>query len=217
MSSTLPFIQPPKAHELRKVGNDATGILEIPVLGGLTVGESASITELLAMEQSSFVEGARVADAIAKEESISITEAFNLIEAAISGKQLEPDAQLIRLRHAARIEQVAGIYAKAGQRSLEATVTAIIRHRLKLPDWSSSDTKELPRALFNELWALAQAEQEAENQPVKPHSEEELKKPLPADGNPVKPTGRKLRGHSLPATQDSSEEPPLPENSESLF
>lgn len=215
--TVLPFIQPPKERELKRVGNEATGILEVPVLGGLTVGESATISELLAMEQSSFIAGAKVADAIAKEENISINEAFSLIESAIAGRTLEPDANEIRLRHATRIEQVAGIYSKAGQRSLEATVTAMIRHRLNLPDWSLDDTKGLPRALFNELWKLAQAEQDAENQPPTPHSEEELKKPLPETGSPPKPIGRKSRGSSLPDSPVSSAEPVLPENSESLF
>lgn len=215
--TTLPFIQPPQARELRRVGNDATGILEVPVLGGLTVGESATISELLAMEQSSFVVGARIADAIAKEEEISLSEAFSLIEAAISGKQLEPAADIIRLRHAARIDEVAGVYAKTGQLSLESTVTAIIRHRLNLPQWSVQDTKGLPRALFNELWKLAQEEQNAENQPTVHHSEDDIKKRQPVDGNPPKPIGRKLRGSSLPVTQDNLTEPALQENSESLF
>ena len=213
----LPFIQPPKTRELRRVGNDSTGILEIPVMGGLTVGESAAISELLAMEQSSFVAGAKIADAIAKEESISLTESFKLIEDAIAGRDLEPEADAIRLRHAARIEQVAAVYAKAGQRSLEATVTAIIQQRLNLPDWSLKDTKSLPRQLFNELWQLAQEEKDAENQPATPHSEDEIKKPLPEDGAPQKPTGKKSRGTSSPDSQASSAEPPLAESSESLF
>lgn len=215
--TTLPFIQPPQARELRRVGNNATGILEVPVLGGLTVGESATISELLAMEQSSFVVGARIADAIAKEEEISLSEAFSLIEAAISGKTLEPAADLIRLRHAARIEEVAAVYSRAGQKSLESTVTAIIRHRLNLPQWSVQDTKGLPRALFNELWKLAQEEQDAENQPAAHHTEEEIKKPQPVDGSQPKPTGRKSRGTSLPDSQDNSAVPALPVNSESLF
>lgn len=214
---SLPFIQPPKTRELRRVGNDATGVLEIPIMGGLTVGESALISELLAMEQSSFVAGAKIADAIAKEENISLTEAFNLIENSIAGRELEPEADLIRLRHADRIEQVAAVYAKAGQRSLEATVTAIIQHRLNLPQWSMSDTKELPRQLFNELWQLAQEEKDAENQPITPHSEDEIKKQLPEDGNQPKPTGRKSRGTSSLDTQVSSIETPLLENSASPF
>lgn len=202
--TSLPFIQPPQARELRRVGNDITGILEVPVLGGLTVGESATISELLAMEQSSFVAGAKVADAIAKQEDITITEAFSLIESAISGRELEPQAEVIRLRHAQAIEKIAGIYAKAGQRSLEATVTAILRHRLNMSEWGIEDTKGLPRALFNDLWKLAQAEQDAENQPVTLHSEEELKKPLPADGKPPGRTGRKSPTAFLPDSQVNS-------------
>lgn len=202
--TSLPFIQPPQARELRRVGNEATGILEVPVLGGLTVGESATISELLASEQSSFVAGAKVADAMAKQEGITITEAFSLIESAISGRELEPEAELIRLRHATAVEKVAGIYAKAGQRSLEATVTAILRHRLSLPDWGVEDTRGLPRALFNELWQLAQDEQDAENQPAVTHSEDELKKQQPEDGSPPERIGRRSRTASSPDSQVNS-------------
>ena len=85
---TLPFVQAPEAPTLRRLGTAASGILEMPVLGGLTVGESAVVSDLLAAEQSAFVKGAQIADAIAKAEEISISEAFSIIESAISGKAL---------------------------------------------------------------------------------------------------------------------------------
>jgi hypothetical protein len=70
----LPFLQAPATPEKRVVGNEASGTLEVPVLGGLTVGESATIQDLLAKDQSSFVKGAQAADAIAKAEGITLTE-----------------------------------------------------------------------------------------------------------------------------------------------
>lgn len=188
---TLPFVQAPEAPTLRRLGTPASGILEMPVLGGLTVGESAVVSELLAAEQSAFVKGAQIADAIAKAEEISISEAFSIIESAISGKALEADAEAIRTRHAAQIEQVARVYASAGQRNMEATVTALIRCRCSLSDWEVEDTRQMHRALFNAIWALAQEEQEAEAMPNEPPTEEELGKPLPADGAGAKRTGRR--------------------------
>lgn len=187
---TLPFVQAPEAPTLRRLGTPASGILEMPVLGGLTVGESAVVSELLAAEQSAFVKGAQIADAIAKAEEISISEAFRIIESAISGKALEADAEAIRTRHAGQIEQVARVYASAGQRNMEATVTALIRCRCSLSDWGVEDTRKMHRALFNAIWALAQEEQEAEAMPNEPPTEEELGKPLPADGAGAKRTGR---------------------------
>jgi hypothetical protein len=167
--------------------------LELPVLGGLTVGESAVITDLLASEQSSFVAGARIADLIAKTEKISLAEAFAIIEAAVSGNPLEEKADAIRIRHAKQIEEVARIYAGAGQRNMAATVTALIRCRLGMEDWSIEDTNQMHRALFNAIWELAQDEQAAEDQPAAERPDEEtLGKPPAANGKGKKPTGELL-------------------------
>lgn len=187
----LPFLQAPDAPTVRRLGTAASGILEMPVLGGLTVGESVVVSELLATEMSAFVKGAQIADAIAKAEEISISEAFSIVESAISGKSLEADAEAIRTRHAAEIEQVARLYASAGQRNMEATVTALIRCRCNLTDWAVDDTRKLHRVLFNAIWALAQEEQQAEAIPNDTPTEEELGKPQPAPGAGAKPTGRR--------------------------
>ena len=191
---SLPFVQAPDAPTRRRLGTAASGILELPVLGGLTVGESAVISELLANEQSSFVKGAQIADAIAKAEAISISEAFNIIEGAISGRQLEERAEDIRTSHAAQIQEVAQVYAAAGQRNMEATVTALIRCRCNLPDWGINDTRQMHRALFNAIWQLAQEEADAEAMPSEPPTEEELGKQPPADGSGAKRTGRRSSG-----------------------
>jgi hypothetical protein len=190
----LPFITPPAAPTKRRVGNERCGILELEVRGGLTVGESATIAELLAGEQSSFVRGAQIADAIAKEESLSLTEAFQIIESAISGRNLEPEADAIRIKHATRIEEVAVVYAKAGQRNIEATVTGMIRSRCSLPDWTLEDTRNLDKALFDGIWQLAQEEQTAEAMPSNPPSEDDLKKPQPVTAKRKAPTGLKSSG-----------------------
>jgi hypothetical protein len=188
---SLPFVQPPVTPQHRRLGTPASGILEMPVLGGLTVGESATIAELLANEQSSFVRGAQIADAIAKAEEISISEAFNIIESAISGRDLEPLAEEIRTRHALEIQDVAQVYAAAGQRNMTATVTALIRWRCKLPEWTTQDTCELHRALFDAIWQLAQEETDSEALPAEPPTEEELGKLPEEDGTRVKRTGRR--------------------------
>jgi hypothetical protein len=187
--SSLPFVVAPRQHPPRRVGTLDSGILEIPVLGGLTVNESDTISELLANDQSAFVKGAQLADAIATEESISISEAFAIVEQAINGTTLEKAAEKIRLRHASRIEQVVRCYSVAGQRTMEASITAIIRHRLNRPSWSMADTGTLARVLLTDIWQLIQDEQAAENLPDNRPSEEELKKQRPANGRGRRPTG----------------------------
>lgn len=184
----LPFVTPPAPTKTRRIGNEQCGIVEIEERGGLTVGESATISELLAGEQSAFVRGAQIADAIATEESISLSEAFSIIEKAISGQGLEDAADAIRLRHAARIDEVAKVYALAGQRNLEASVTAVIKSRLS-PEWTLDDTRAMPKPLFDGFWKLVQDESAAENNPAEPPSAEDLGKPQPERGKSRKPTG----------------------------
>lgn len=196
MSVALPFTTTPSPAIKRPCGNAASGILELPVLGGLTVGESSMINQqLLLMETSSFVEAAKAAEAIATEESsrlgreFALSEAFQIVDNAITGRAMEDEAVEIRIRHAARIERVAQVYAQVAVSNMQATVTALINQRLNLPEWGVEDTRTLHRALFQDIWQLAQDEQEAENNPSAPPTDEELKKPQPEEA-----TGRKRRG-----------------------
>lgn len=190
----LPFLQAPAAPRKKIVGNADSGTLEMPVLGGLTVGESAVIAELLANEQSSFVKGAQIAEVIAKEEKISLLEAFQLIENSIGGKDLEESAEVMRLKHSQKIEEVARIYTASGQRNMEAGVTALIRCRLNLPDWSLEDTRKLHRRLFNDIYDVLSAEQESENSESAPPTEEELGKPPEENTSERESTGKKSSG-----------------------
>jgi hypothetical protein len=191
----LPFITPPAAPTKRRVGNERCGILELEVRGGLTVGESATIAELLAGEQSSFVRGAQIADAIAKEESLSLTEAFQIIESAINGQALEPEAEAIRVKHLDRIEEVRRVFALSSRRDREATVTALIRSRCAQPAWTLENTQGLDQVLFDDIWLLAQEEQDAEDLPSTPASEADLKKPPQEDTTGKKRPGARFSGN----------------------
>lgn len=191
----LPFLQAPAQPSKRIVGNKESGTLEMPVLGGLTVGEAAVMADLLANEQSSFVRGAQIADVIAKEEDITLLEAFQLIENAIGGKELEPMAEAMRIKHASKIEEVARIYTVSGQKNMEASVTALIRCRLDQPAWTVEDTKKLHRRLFNDIYNIFLEEQEAEENESVPPTEEELGKPPAEPGAEKRSTGKKSSGN----------------------
>lgn len=194
MVPVLPFITAPAAPTKRLVGNAESGTLELPILGGLTVGEAAVMAELLATEQSSFVRGAQIADVIAKEEGITLLEAFQLIENAVGGKELEPAADAMRIKHADRIEEVARIYTASGQKNMEAGVTALIRCRLDQPQWTAEDTRKLHRRLFNDIYEVFLDEQAAEENESTPPTEEELGKPPAEPGEEKRSTGKKSSG-----------------------
>jgi hypothetical protein len=166
----------------------------VPVLGGLTVAESATIQELLAKDQSTFVKAAQIADAIAKAEGVTLVEAFELVEAAVAGRELEPNAMAMKLRHAVRMEEMGQVLRSAGERTRQATVTALIRHRLGMAEWGMEDTQGLHRKLFDELYRLAEDETVAEDLPSKPRTEEELGKPQAGDGARRRGTGKRSSG-----------------------
>lgn len=205
----LPFVVQPRQHLPRKVGTLDSGILEIPILGGLTVAESATITELLSGDVSAFVQGVQLADAIAKQEDISQPEAFAIVEQVMAGTKLEGKAEQIRLRFASQLEQLAGLYAVTGQRNIEASVTAVLRHRLGLTDWSMDDTRQMPRVLLSDIWQLVLDEQNAEGLPANRPSDDDLKKQLPVSGKRRAQTGKPSSGGFATATQEHSIETPL--------
>lgn len=221
----LPFVTPPAANRTRRIGNPRCGVIEVVERGGLTVAEDDMIAELLAEGESAFVEAAKAADAIATAESseisaeptegseagrLSIVEAFEIIKRAISGEDLEPAAMAIRLRHAQLIQGVAAVFARSGQRNMEAGVTALIRSRLERPQWSMEDTRRMDRVLFRGLNQLVLDEQAAEGQAEEPVTDEEVGKQRGASGNGRRRTGRKSSGSSAVSSPVSSDAIPSP-------
>ena len=202
----LPYAVVPRQHPPRRVGTLDSGILEIPVLGGLTVDESTTIAELLADDVSAFVQGAQLADAIAQAEEITQPEAFAIIEDVMAGKRLEGQGEAIRLRYAERLESLAAVYSSAGQRNIEASVTAIIRHRLSRSDWSLEATRKLPRVLLQDIWQLVLDEQTAENLPANKPTDDDLKKQPPVSGKRRAQTGKASSGGCAMPTQEPSAE-----------
>ena len=203
--SDLPWAVAPRQYPPRRIGSESSGVLEVPVLGGLTVQEAAMVSELLAGDVTAFVAGAQAADAIAQAEGITVVEAFSIVENGISGIRLDDErADTIRLRHAEQIDAVAAIYRRTGQANMEASVTAIIRHRLDRPAWALKDTRKLPQVLLQGIWQLIIDEQAAEKLPTEKATEEELKKPLPATGKRRKQTGPASSGACAMPTPASS-------------
>lgn len=200
----LPFSIKPRQHPPRQIGTLDSGVIKMPVLGGLTVDESTTITELLRDDISAFVKGAQLADAIAQAEEISQPEAFAIIEDVMAGKRLEDQAEQLRLKYAEKLEELAMVYAMAGQRNIEASVTAIIRHRLDRPNWGLEDTKTLPRVLLQGIWQLVMEEQTAENLPANKPSDDDLKKQPPVSGNSRKRTGKASSGGFAMPSQEPS-------------
>lgn len=189
--TTLSFLTAPAAPRTRVVGNDDSGRLSFRVLGGLTVHESIVYDELVSERPNAFVEAAKVADAIAVAEKITRVEAFTVIEKAVGGQELEDDAQSLRLRYASEINKVIHIFSTSNQYTKEAAVTALIKCRQELSEWTVSDTRKLHCRLLNDIYALYLEEVEAEEVPSATVSEEELGKPPLASGPPVKRTGPK--------------------------
>jgi hypothetical protein len=188
----LPFVTPPSTRKTVKVGNEETGILEFEVRGGLTVGESAIITKFLGDQQKSLVYAAKVADSIATAESISLSEAYQLVQRAMNGDDLEEKEEEIRLKHQDKITDLLVKYAELGARNMIATVTAVIQNRLNMPDWTERDTAGMDKALFQGVWEFAMQEQDAEGGQEANPTEEELGKPQRAT------RGRKSTGQKSP-------------------
>lgn len=207
----LPYIKPPQTFPPRRIGNNASGILEVPVLGGLAVEEIDTVTKLLDGFPSAQVAEAEAAIAIAAAEGCTPMEAHRVVKDGLSGLPLDdPSAETMRLRHAARIHEVLRIYEAAGRLNRLSSLTAIIRHRLNRPEWTMAETLKLPRLLGDGLWKLVMDEQDAEDLPAEPFTEDDLKKPPAANGGPSEPTGEPSSGGSATPIPDSGTEKPSP-------
>lgn len=184
MSLDLPFVVAPPKRKTQRIGSKETGILELPVLGSLTVAEVITVSDLTADTDAAVVVAAKLAQRISAEQEISILEAFALVEAAAVGREMSEQQEAIRLRYLPEIAELTKTYIQRGRERMLASVTALIRCRLERPEWQLEQTKTLPQPLMDALFAFYEQERTAaEPDSVAPPSEEEIKKRPPGTGN----------------------------------
>jgi hypothetical protein len=199
----LPFVVQPKAAELRRIGTETTGILEVPVKGGLTVGESDFVADQMESEESAYVAKAKAAEVIATAESITRVEALAVIESMLDGAELEPKAKEIAERHEETLLRVAGQFRKYVRTYRRAVVGAILSIRLGVKDWKQ-ELDNLDPVLFDGLYQLASEEQTADQGDAEPPTEDELGKQPEASSSANEPTGARSSGRSQERTPVSS-------------
>jgi hypothetical protein len=167
------------------IGNARVGIIEVPVLGGLTIEEDETIAELNDKGSDVLVLASQKAQAIELAEKITLVEAYRILEDAVYAKPQEEAARVIALRHAEAVAAVRTALTESSTLTRRATVTAILRHRLGVQEIPAG----FPRVLFDALAQLADEEAAAERMPAEPMTAEALGKPPRA-----KPSGRKRTG-----------------------
>jgi hypothetical protein len=184
------YKQPPAAPQTRLIGNERVGIIEVPVLGGLTIEEDETIAEITDAANDVVVLASQKAQAIALAEKISDLEAYRIIEDSVFHRTLEEAAHGIAIRHAEAIAAVGAAYKEMGTLRRRATVTAILRHRLGEQEIPAG----FPRVLFDALAQLAEEEQAAEKLPSEPLTAEALGKPPEARASGKRRTGARSSG-----------------------
>ena len=171
----LPFVQQPAKPKTKRCGTAQSGILEFPVLGGLTVGESKTIAQLVGNTNTVFIASAKVAHRIAEKENITISEAFSLVEQTLGGQTLEPKADEAVKRNSDDIDELRELCSEHGHKAERALVIALVRSRLNMPDWDAVD--DMHQALFDAIASFGVEEQNAEEiEAAEPPTEADLKK-----------------------------------------
>jgi hypothetical protein len=184
MSTDLPFVVAPAKRSKRRIGTKATGILELPVHGSLQVGEVIAVSDLTTENDAAVVVAAKLAQRISAEQSITILEAFALVEASAVGNAMSAEQDAIRLQYLPEIAELTRIYVQRGRERMLASVTALIRYRLDRPEWGLADTSRLDQPLMDGLFAFFEEERQAGQQDTAaPPSEEEIKKQPPGTGS----------------------------------
>lgn len=192
---SIPWLVQPSQRSTRKIGNDVTGIIEMPVRGGLLTSEDRIIGELLAEQPDMGKAEAELCDLIATAEGITMLEARKIIQDHAARADLEDDAVEIVERHKVAIAEYQAATRAYGYFLMDATVTALMKVRMGLPEWSMEDTQtDLPRGLYLAIWEFAQEEAAAEHPgKVAQVTEESLGKPS-GEPAPRKRTGKSSSG-----------------------
>jgi len=195
MPSQIPWLVQPSQRTMRKIGNDITGIIEMPVRGGLMTAEDRLIGEMLAEQPDMGKAEAELCDIIATAEGITMVEARKIIQNHAAKLDLEDDAVAIVERHKGAIAEYQAATRAYGYFLMDATVTALMQVRMGLPEWTMKDTQtDLPRGLYLAIWEFAQEEAAAEHSgKVAKVTEESLGKHSAAPA-PRKRTGKESSG-----------------------
>ncbi|MBD2005615.1 MULTISPECIES: hypothetical protein [Cyanophyceae] len=223
----LPFKITPKQNT-KLVGDEASGVLEIPVLGGLKVGEQIAVDEAIRSLPNTFAEASRLAVKVDAEQELGdLLFAFDIVatpsweeyqkeeieilqsEGKLSPKEaqkrqseLEAKAKIFRqcrIRYAPDILALNANSEQAGRAKQLAAVSAILAHRVD-DSWTTEDSKDLSDALFQKIWEFAQDEMTGEAEPEKPTAETVGKQLEEKSENPS--TGESSTGESSTTGQE---------------
>lgn len=214
----LPFKVEPKVKTVL-VGNEETGTLEFPVLGGLKVGEQVAVDEVARSFPSAYTEASRLAVRIDAELNLDdLLFAFNIVatpdwegeerqeieaseltqkEKQKRSSELEAKTKIFRsarIRYAPDILNLNSNIQKSGYSRQLTAVTAVLQHRID-DSWTEADTEGLSDALFQLIWEFVQSEMGGKTEASKP-SEEEVGKPLEENSTLPNSTGLTSTGES---------------------
>ena len=191
MTRTLPFAVQP-VRRMQRIGNEDSGIIELPICGGMLRKEREHIEALTRTDDSLFVLSARSAAKISEAEGISLSEA---VEALQGGGVASGPLMEIRLKHADELQVVINASMKENHRFKFATITAMMRVRGGMPDWAVEDWDGQPDVIIDGIYALAQMEMAAEPSPQQtPVTEELLGKQPPENSSTPRSTGKRASG-----------------------
>ena len=163
------------------MGNEAIGVLEIPRLRGLKVGEQAEIEAICEASPDPLTLACKLACKVQQERGIEdLRFCFDAIVDPFLDQKLDPAQtktfQEIRILYAQEIADLNRQTGLVQKDKVTATVTVLIKWRL-VPEWTAADTQDLSEGLYQALWEFAQKEMMGDTEPdSKPLTAEDLKK-----------------------------------------
>ena len=172
----LPFVTAPEV-KVEQVGDETTGILQLPVFGSLLAGERIMIDQI--GYQSTVTEQThRLAQIIREMDDLPEATA-NLVAARLMARHigipvvLEPLEDTIRLREHRLIRDIDARLSVQNQAQVTRLVTAAIVYRLGKVDpscaaWTDEDTAGLTEGLRDAIYAFMLREQRGGGAPADP-------------------------------------------------
>jgi hypothetical protein len=158
MKRQLNFSVPP-VRKVFSAGNPDTGIIELPICGGLLRKEREILAALTQTDETLYMLSAKIAAKISQLEGISISEAFAAIQ---GGAGDTPELKDLRVKYSEDMQTVINASIADIDRYKIAAVTAVMKVRGGMPEWEVSDWDGQPDAIIDGIYKLVEMELGAE-------------------------------------------------------
>ena len=188
----LPFVvEPKKPLGSVKIGDEDSGVLEIPIKGYLTSGEKSFIQQALSGDDGT-LKMIALSRKVSNDKEITLDEAYGRVTDLLGGAN-DPDSRNLQAEYNEELSEILSTLTLMQDREKLVAATVILRYRINPKIDFDYIMAELHPTLVDKLYEIYQAESVGDSSILQSMAEEsaEEKKPLTVNEIEKKPSRRR--------------------------